>query len=103
MPPFANLRQEVCLHLASTGSYLGSRLLHRLLTGACASRHVLPPRRRLRVQDNGQKLICHDCKTPVAEIKEGVLIIEARHHGERHVTLISLRKVLDSSTVVVLA
>ena len=55
------------------------------------------------MQDNGQKLICHDCSTPIAELREGVLVIEAEHHGVKHTTFISLRKVLDNSTVVVVA
>lgn len=42
------------------------------------------------------KILCCDpeypqCKTPVAEIQDGELIIIARHHGERHVSRFSLK------------
>ena len=35
---------------------------------------------------------CKECNTPVANIDNGVLVIEARHHGEKHITRIQLDK-----------
>ena len=35
-------------------------------------------------------LKCEECETPVAELRQGIVVIEVRHHGERHVTAISV-------------
>lgn len=46
------------------------------------------------------KLLCRDpehprCKTPVAEIEGGELVIVVRHHGERHESRFSLRVLIE--------
>ena len=55
------------------------------------------------MQDKAQPIMCHDCRTPVATIRNGVLVILARHHGENHVTVISLTRPIDNSPVTVVA
>lgn len=38
----------------------------------------------------GEMLRCRFCGTPYAELRNGVLIIEQRHHGDKHVNVISV-------------
>ena len=35
------------------------------------------------------------CQLPVAYLKDGMLIIESRHHGEKHVSTIRVDLLLD--------
>lgn len=35
-------------------------------------------------------LRCRECNTPIAILDQGCLVIEAKHHGERHITTISV-------------
>ena len=37
----------------------------------------------------------HGCQLPVAYLKEGMLIIHSRHHGNEHVTVLPLKSLLD--------
>lgn len=37
---------------------------------------------------------CSCCKLPFARIQNGVLIIESRHHGEKHTNVIALAELL---------
>ncbi len=38
---------------------------------------------------------CSCCKLPFARIQNGVLIIESRHHGEKHTNVISLADLIQ--------
>lgn len=38
---------------------------------------------------------CDDCQLPVLKIVRGGLVIEGRHHGRRHVTVVPLAALLD--------
>jgi hypothetical protein len=45
-------------------------------------------------------LKCSCCDLPFAVVQRGVLVIQSRHHGERHVnvlTLEELRRMLDAA------
>lgn len=33
---------------------------------------------------------CDKCGTPIAAVQNGCLVIEARHHGEKHVNAVSI-------------
>lgn len=37
---------------------------------------------------------CQECQTPVAEFRNGDLLIKSRHHGEWHVTVVPREEVL---------
>ena len=37
-----------------------------------------------------QTLLCSQCNTPVAQLIGGYLIIQSKHHGERHTTVFNL-------------
>lgn len=38
-----------------------------------------------------EKIIkCDKCDLPVARMVSGVLVVEARHHGEKHITFIEV-------------
>jgi hypothetical protein len=38
-----------------------------------------------------QKVGCAECKTPVAEIQHGNLLIRSSHLGKKHITVITKR------------
>jgi hypothetical protein len=38
---------------------------------------------------------CSCCRLPLARIQNGVLIIESRHHGERHTNVIALAELVQ--------
>jgi uncharacterized protein with PIN domain len=38
---------------------------------------------------------CDQCNTPVAEIRNGCMIIRSRHHRDQHVTVLPLAVLLD--------
>lgn len=40
-------------------------------------------------------LRCTVCGLPWARIENGVLIVESRHHGQRHVNVMSLRQLVE--------
>lgn len=43
-------------------------------------------------------LRCQECQTPIAEIRDGVLVVKGKHHGENHVTVVHLHdKDVDST------
>lgn len=44
-----------------------------------------------------QLVRCSQCRTPIARLTPEALVIESRHHGERHVTVVSLASLLDKS------
>ncbi len=48
--------------------------------------------RRIVVQ--GTRVECHDCGSLVAEVRAGLLILKARHHGQTHITTLSLRDLI---------
>lgn len=37
-------------------------------------------------------LRCGQCGLPWAKVQNGVLVVESRHHGERHVNVIALEE-----------
>ena len=39
-------------------------------------------------------LRCGQCGLPWAKISNGVLVVESRHHGDRHVNVIALEELL---------
>jgi hypothetical protein len=41
-------------------------------------------------------ILCHGCDKPVARVHDDVLIIEVRHNGLRHTTIIPLDKLIKS-------
>lgn len=47
-------------------------------------------RRKPMLSEPRQAVKCDCCQLPAAEIVGGALAIRARHHGEQHVTLLSL-------------
>lgn len=42
-----------------------------------------------------KQLPCSICRLPFARIENGVLIIESRHHGDKHTNVISLKTLLE--------
>lgn len=40
-------------------------------------------------------LRCQECGTPVAEIRDGQVILKQRHHGVQHVTVLSLEVLIE--------
>lgn len=38
---------------------------------------------------------CSECDTKVAEVRDGALVIRARHHGQWHTTVITLRQIRE--------
>lgn len=38
---------------------------------------------------------CQECGTPVMEVRDGMLVIRSRHHGETHCTILSLRALMQ--------
>lgn len=40
------------------------------------------------------KLRCAECGTPVAALQNGCLVIESKHHGEKHVSAFSVWELL---------
>lgn len=48
-----------------------------------------------------RKVYCN-CGTPVAELRDGVLIIRVKHHGEEHETRIILA-VVDNKKIIMVA
>ena len=42
-----------------------------------------------------QKVRCSDCNTPIFQVEGGSLIIKSKHHGERHLTAISLGELIN--------
>ena len=40
------------------------------------------------------KLRCQECGTPVAEIRDGHLLIRGKHHGQTHLTIIPVEELL---------
>jgi hypothetical protein len=45
--------------------------------------------RRPPAVDVGLVIRCQDCATPIARLVDGVLVIEAKHHGQRHTAKLS--------------
>lgn len=45
--------------------------------------------------ERSEPVKCDECGTPVAEVNGEVLIIRRKHHGEPHVTILDLRKLLE--------
>ena len=41
-------------------------------------------------------LICTHCSTPIVRVENGILIFKVKHHGEEHISIIPLDKVLDN-------
>lgn len=41
-----------------------------------------------------QYIRCDCCNAPIAEIRGGCVIIVGRHHGERHVTVLTLAQLV---------
>ena len=42
---------------------------------------------------------CDACGSPVAEVRDGVIIILARHHGDRHVTVKSIHALANHNAL----
>lgn len=42
------------------------------------------------METSRRKVGCAECRTPVAEVVDGVLVIKSRHHGNVHTTIIRL-------------
>lgn len=40
-------------------------------------------------------LLCSTCRLPFAVVENGVLVIESRHHGEKHTNVLSLEAVYE--------
>ena len=40
-------------------------------------------------------LRCHICGLPWGRLQDGVLIIESRHHGEKHTNAVMVEKLLE--------
>lgn len=38
---------------------------------------------------------CEHCATTIFEVKNGMLIFERKHHGETHVTMISIQQLYE--------
>jgi hypothetical protein len=52
-------------------------------------------------QRNSRYIYCDCCRLPVAEVRHGsVLVIKARHHGEKHDTIIPLDVLTRGNTIV---
>lgn len=34
------------------------------------------------------KIICDQCRTPIAELTEDGVVIRSKHHGEEHITVL---------------
>ena len=41
-------------------------------------------------------LVCTHCSTPIVRVENDILIFSVKHHGERHISVIPLDKVLDN-------
>jgi hypothetical protein len=37
---------------------------------------------------------CRDCNTPIAKVQDGVLVIIARHDGEKHVNILKIEDLI---------
>ena len=46
-------------------------------------------------QSLGVVFECSECPTPAVEVVDGYLVIEHRHHGQKHTTRILLKRILD--------
>lgn len=44
-----------------------------------------------------QVVYCDQCGTPVLEVHENCLVIQCRHHGEDHVTVVELAVVIKEA------
>jgi hypothetical protein len=51
---------------------------------------VFPESTKVGVAFNPTKLKCAECNTPVAEVAAGSIIIRSKHHGNRHITAMSI-------------
>ncbi len=40
-------------------------------------------------------IVCSTCSTPIASLQGDKIVIESRHHGERHVTVITLAELSE--------
>lgn len=40
------------------------------------------------------KLICDECRTPVAELVGNTVVIQVNHHGQKHTTIIPIEELL---------
>lgn len=49
----------------------------------------------------GTKLICDQCRLPVAEVVGDVVVIHSRHHGRKHTTCIPISMILEAAKVTV--
>ena len=38
---------------------------------------------------------CHDCSLPCARVQDGVLVIESRHYGAKHLNVFRLEDVVE--------
>lgn len=41
-------------------------------------------------------IYCDQCNTPLFEVRDGYIILIARHHGEKHVSVINIADLLES-------
>ena len=57
--------------------------------------YVYPPGSKIGIAFNPTKLTCAECNTPIAEVAAGSLIIRSKHHGSRHITVLSKKDIIS--------